>query len=518
MNSLELKETLISYFKSAIPIIIIDTVEVERATKEVINTVNEFNNKIFRKMKPDEFLSVHLWNIRDGWRQDENSKGENNSLDTALDYIGRFPNTIYILQNFHFAWQDNLSFPFVLQGFRKAYDICRSDYCHVICIGSAEKIPPELTPYVKVIELSLPCQEERKKIIENYLNESGMSVTVNTDIVEASAGMVETDIIHAVNLSLTKNKGKKLDRQTIFDCKIDVVKKTQLLEFIPSQETIDDIGGCDNLKSWLKLIAKAFLERDKAEQYKLPVPKGCLVAGISGTGKTLGAKALSSLFKIPLFRCDVGRVFGKFVGETEKNSRELFKLIDSVSPAIILFDEVEKILAGLGSSDRSDSGVTARFIGSILYYMQEKKTASFFYFTANDVTSLPPELMRKGRLDELWFLDLPTEKERKEIFKIHVSKVGRNPDDYDINKLAKISINLSGAEIENVIKSAMYVAFNEDREFTTDDIKNAIEITPILAKTKELEINTLRAWAKGRARIANSIITDSKRKMHWAEE
>lgn len=221
---------------------------------------------------------------------------------------------------------------------------------------------------------------------------------------------------------------------------------------------------------------------------------------VHNTGKTLCAKVISNLFGLPLFRSDIGRVFGGLVGETEKNARELFQLYDAVSPAVILLDEVEKAMAGTETGS-SDAGVARRFMGNFLYYLQEKKSPSFFVATANDVRSLSPEFMR--RFNSLWFIDLPDKDERESIFNIHIKKTGRNVEDFNVKELSRMTEGFTGAEIEGIIIESMYNAFYKDKEYTTADIKLVIKEQPMMIKTKYEEINALRNWAKGRAKIAN---------------
>ena len=261
-----------------------------------------------------------------------------------------------------------------------------------------------------------------------------------------------------------------IDLEVLKQEKAKMVRKSGLLEWVRDTETIKEVGGLDILKEWFTKIAVVYRNLNKAVRFGLKIPKGCLITGIPGTGKTLCAKAIASLFGVPLFRLDVGRLFSSLVGETEKNTRELFKLIDAVSPAVILVDEMEKAFAGLESSSSSDSGVTARLIGSFLYFMQEKKSPSFFVCTSNDVTKLPPEMLRKGRFDEIWYVGLPCLSERESIWKIHIRKTGRNPEKYDIKKFAQLTANFTGSEIEAVIQEALCNCFYSQIDLTEEEL------------------------------------------------
>lgn len=296
---------------------------------------------------------------------------------------------------------------------------------------------------------------------------------------------------------------KEEDIKLILDEKKQIIRKSGLLEYYESEEKFNHIGGLDNLKKWIIKRGTAFSE--KAREYGLPEPRGILMVGVQGCGKSLTAKAVSSLWGLPLLRLDLGSLFSGIIGSSEENIRRAIKVAESVAPCILWLDEMEKGLSGIVSSDISDAGTTARVFGSFITWLQEKKTPVFVIATSNDIEKLPPEVLRKGRFDEIFFIDLPTFDERKDIFEIHLEMFERDPDDFNLDSLAKKCAGFSGAEIKEAIISGMYDSFNDERPLETDDILHAIEITIPLSQTMPKKINELRSWAGVRARRASEV-------------
>lgn len=288
-----------------------------------------------------------------------------------------------------------------------------------------------------------------------------------------------------------------------------MVRKSGLLEHIPTDFDLEkDVGGLEHLKEWTIRVAKAFHEREKADKYKLPMPRGVLVTGVPGTGKSLFAKCVANLFGVPMFRLDMGKLFGGIVGQSERQTRDVIALAEAMAPCVLFVDELEKGMAGLGSSDRSDSGVTARMIGAFLTWMQEKQSMVYVVATANDVNSLPAPLLRKGRFDELWFVDLPELEQRFQTLQIHIRNKGRDLKKFpekELRRLAALADGFTGAEIEDVVKQAMFHSFYKDREFAVEDLEKAILGTTPLKDIKAEEIDALRKWSRDtRARLANA--------------
>ena len=263
------------------------------------------------------------------------------------------------------------------------------------------------------------------------------------------------------------------------------------------------VGGLDELKKWLSKRGKAFTP--EAREFGLPEPRGILLLGIPGCGKSLTAKAISSMWQLPLLKLDVGKVFSSLVGSSEENVRRAIQTAESIAPSILWLDEMEKGFSGLSSSGQTDGGTTARVFGTFLTWLQEKKTPVFVVATCNSVSQLPPELLRKGRFDEIFFVDLPSKAERKEIFKIHLEKRHRDAKNFNLEKLADSAIGFSGSEIEEIIVSALYDAFDDGKEITQQYIENSVSSMIPLSKTMEDGIKQTREWAKIRAKKASSI-------------
>jgi SpoVK/Ycf46/Vps4 family AAA+-type ATPase len=284
--------------------------------------------------------------------------------------------------------------------------------------------------------------------------------------------------------------------------KKEKIRQTEVLEFYPSAETMADVGGLDNLKAWLNLRAAAFTER--ARRYGLPYPRGVLLVGIQGTGKSLCAKAIAQLWRLPLLKLDVGRLMGSLVGESEARAREMTRLAEAMAPAVLWLDELDKAFAGQAVGG-GDGGANARVLATLITWMQEKHTPVFVVATANRIDGLPPELLRKGRFDEIFFLGLPNEHERREIFEVHLKRVRPSSlRNYHLDRLVAVSAGYSGAEIAQSIVEAMYEAFAEEREFTTEDIMTALRASVPLSRTAQDQIDQLKQWAEsGRARLAS---------------
>jgi SpoVK/Ycf46/Vps4 family AAA+-type ATPase len=265
------------------------------------------------------------------------------------------------------------------------------------------------------------------------------------------------------------------------------------------------VGGMTDLKAWLNKRRLAFTEQARA--FGLPEPRGLLLLGVQGGGKSLLAKAVATMWKLPLLRLDIGRVFSELVGSSEENMRNALRLAETVSPAILWIDEIEKGISGIASSGRSDAGTAARVFGSFLVWMQEKTAPVFVIATSNDISLLPPELLRKGRFDEIFFIDLPDFEERQDIFAIHLLKRHRNPEQFDLVRLARETEGFSGAEIEQAVIAGLYDAFEGGRDLEEPDlIRNVAQSIP-LSQTMREQVTALRNWARTHARPASSSVS-----------
>ncbi len=303
-------------------------------------------------------------------------------------------------------------------------------------------------------------------------------------------------------------ESKRVDPAVVAREKAATVKKNGLLEVVTVKETLSNIGGLDVLKSWLLARKDAFSQR--AREYGLPSPKGLLIVGIPGTGKSLTAKATASVFGRPLLKLDAGKLYGSLVGQSEGNLRSVIQTAEAIAPCVLWLDELEKGLAGSKSSGSTDGGTSSRVFGSFISWMQEKTAPVFVVATANDVTQLPPELLRKGRWDDLMFVDLPNGTEREAIWRIQIARHGRDWSHYDTLALAKASEGLTGAEIEQAVIDALYAGFASDREPGMLDLSKALSETVPLSKLMAEQIGGLRKWAVGRCRMATSVEKELK--------
>ena len=365
----------------------------------------------------------------------------------------------------------------------------------VIIVSPVITIPPELEKYITILEMDYLSVEEIRELIVNFIQENELDEirpSLLDEFAVAFKGLTEFEISNLLALAYADDgELTRRDLELIFEQKQQTIKKAGILEMIPLKESMDDIGGLDNLKRWLKKKAKVFQNMAAAEKFGVDMPKGVLVAGVPGCGKSLSAKATAHLFGVPLLRLDMGRLMGKYVGESEANMRKAISLAEAISPCVLWIDELEKAFAGLGGEGGGE--VTTRLFGYFLTWLQEKNSPVFVVATANDITKLPPELMRKGRFDEIFYIGLPKAEERRKIFEIHIKK--RRPDDYnaiELEGLVKKTDGFSGADIEGVVKDGVEAAFAEDRDrLETGDIEKAIRETNSLMELMGDSLNTL---------------------------
>lgn len=424
---------------------------------------------------------------------------------TILEQIEKSDaNAVYVLKDFHEAWTN----PTVKRKLRNVAQKLKYTKSSIIVTAPSGKIPEELKDEVVPLYLPFPSTVELEDVLKR--------LTQNPDVrVDLTPLGREKLVQAALGLSVSQAQrvfGKAIVSDGILDDrdislvtaeKKNIISESEALQFFAVTETPDNVGGLEVLKQWLRLRENAFTQ--KARAYGLPTPKGIALIGIPGTGKSLTAKMIGGLWRLPLLRLDMGALFGSLVGESEERTRKALNLAETVAPCIVWIDELEKAVA----HGDADSGTSTRVFATILTWMQEKTSPCFVVATANDIASLPPELLRKGRFDEIFFLDLPTQREREEIFRVHLLKRQRIPADYDVSRLAALSEGYVGAEIEQAIIDAMYIGFNNDgREFKTDDIITAIKHQVPLSVSQREVIEALRDWLReGRAQSASFIET-----------
>ena len=368
----------------------------------------------------------------------------------------------------------------------------------IIVVSETETVPKELEKFTSILDIPNMSKDEIEKYILNFSKDNNIKVD-EKDIGEVAIslkGLTKLEIDHVLNMIIeSKNNISISGRDIIIKEKGQIIKKSSILEIIDFKEKIEDIGGLEGLKEWLKSKAQVFRRLDEAKKFGVDIPKGVLLVGMPGCGKSLAAKASARLFNVPLLRLDIGRLLGKYVGESEHNMRVALKTAESISPCILWIDEIEKAFAGI-NQDGGASDITKRLFGQFLTWLQEKENTVFVVATANDITAFPPEFLRKGRFDEVFFIDFPNEEERERIFEIHLEKRGKLTDDIDINKLAKQTEGYCGADIEEVVKNAIENIFiletenEEEKEITTQDLlesaKNIDSLTNILADKIEI--------------------------------
>ncbi len=377
----------------------------------------------------------------------------------------------------------------------------------LVILAPVLRFPPDLEKDITVLDYALPTSAELAESLERVVRSARELGNVRLQLDEAAREKVlsaaqgltctEAENVFAKSLVLRRT----LAPDVIVAEKKQIIRRSQVLEYFEAAEDLSGVGGMALLKDWLAKRALAFSER--ARQFGLPEPKGLLLLGVQGAGKSLVAKAIASQWQLPLLRLDLGRVFSQMVGSSEQNMRNALRLAESVAPCVLWLDELDKGLSGMASSHISDAGTSARVFGSFLTWMQEKSAPVFVVSTANDISTLPPEALRKGRFDEIFFIDLPNRAEREEIFAIHLAKRARNPRRFDLEALARRSEMFSGAEIEQAIIAGLYDAFEAGRELGTEDILRNLKNTVPLAQTMEREISALRRWARAHARPAS---------------
>lgn len=364
----------------------------------------------------------------------------------------------------------------------------------IFIISDTVVIPSELENYITVFDIPLPTTAEILTIINEFIVDLEIEVEQDTinDIALSFKGLNEFQIKQILNLAYQDGGCiDKEDKLLILKEKEQFIKKAGMLEIVNFTETVDDIGGLENLKEWLQRKAKIFANLDKAIKFGVDVPKGIMIIGMPGCGKSLTAKATASLFEIPLVRLDVGRLLGKYVGESENNMRKALKLSEAISPCVLWIDEIEKAFAGVGSDGGNE--VTTRLFGQFLTWMQEKENTVFIVATANDISRMPPEFMRKGRFDELFFVDLPNGEERRKIIDIHLKKRKKWNKNIDSIALIKETNGFNGADIEAVVKGTIEAAFIDGKDIiTTEDLIKSVKDTKSISSTLKDKIKQIK--------------------------
>lgn len=502
---------LANLVNAGFPYLFIPSYEEDRVVGAIVRTLE--NPELVKAKR-----KVYTWTQTQGLVCDGNRVKDTAQPVPAIDYIGRSSeDAVFILKDFHvyFGGERN-SRPdhMVIRKLRDILPNLKSSRKTVVFLSPQLAIPGDMEKEISVLDFPLPAMEE----IEAALNElteglSPESIRLTPEekhsLVRSALGLTLQEAENAFCRAIVQIKG--LDASAIgiiHEEKNQVVKKTGVLEFVRSDLGIDDIGGLENLKNWLKRRNGSWLERAKA--YRIPAPKGVLITGVPGCGKSLTAKAMSAIWGLPLLKLDMGKIFGGVVGSSEENIRKAIHTAEAVAPSILWVDEIEKGFAGTRSD--GDSGTSARVFGTFLTWMQDKTAPVFVIATSNDISALPAELLRKGRFDEIFFVDLPTVREREKIFRLHLEKRVKGAEvvhRIDLNsglcrELAELADGFSGAEIEQAVIAALYEAFFAGRGLCREDLVKSIQETVPLSVTQKEQILNLRQWAATRAVLATA--------------
>lgn len=505
----ELQINLANLCKARFPYIYMPTWEEKRAVDFILSVA--WDEALI--LHPRE---VYSWTQTMGFVNEASRKIVSNTHDPikALDFIERHDkDAVFIMKDMHVY--------FGISGRQVSYDLIRKmrdiisrlheamERKNVILLSPHLIIPADMEKEISVFDFPLPRVTEIMQMLDGMIEENGLdggrlSYEDKEKLAKSALGLTLQEAENAFSRAIVSNRGlDKSALKVIFAEKNQVIKKTGILEFVKSNYTLQDIGGLENLKSWLIKRKNSWL--DQARKYNLPAPKGVLITGVPGCGKSLTAKAMSAIWDLPLLKLDMGKIFSGLVGSSEENMRRAIATAEAVAPSILWVDEIEKGLGRTGSS--GDSGTSSRIFGTFLTWMQEKTAPVFVIATANNISTLPPELLRKGRFDEIFFVDIPTQSERRKIFEVHLhkkvvsSEVGQDitVDDALLDRLSALTEGFVGAEIEQVVIAALYEAFFQQRNLQVADLELAIKGMVPLSVTQREQIRSLREWANVRA-------------------
>ena len=491
---MKFNDELTLFLKARYPIIYINTIEEDRVEYIIRKNIKSNLNR-----------SIYSWDFVDGYTNNPNNEGfaKRNPLQ-ALELVERLsPETpaLFILKDFN-RFLTDLS---ISRKLRNISRILKLQPKTIIIIGSDLTIPKELQDLLTILQFQLPLENEISQELDRLV--TSLNIKIDPQLFENLTRACQGLSLERIRRVLSKIIAtyKTIDNNSIailLSEKKQIISQTEILEYISVDEKITNLGGLDNLKDWLRKRKTAF--GIQASNYGLPTPRGLLLVGIQGTGKSLTAKAIANEWQLPLLKLDVGKLFGGIVGESESRLRQMINVAETISPCILWIDEIDKAFSSTES--KGDSGTSNRVLATFVSWLSEKNKPVFVIATANNIDLLPLEIIRKGRFDEIFFLDLPKKEEREEIFKIHIKEFRPNNwESFDYPKLAELSESFSGAEIKQSIIEGMYHAFYEKREFTTDDISIGLtELIP-LANLESNQMVKLQNWASsGRIRLASS--------------
>jgi ATP-dependent 26S proteasome regulatory subunit len=497
---------LTTYIRAGYPILYVVTGEEDRA----IDLLDEMLRQAHTWTQPRQ---LHIWSITRGFvdldgkksLQDDTRRPEQALLAMRA---AREPG-VFVFKDFHPYLKDGAqNASLTIRLLRDLAPELKGSGKTLVWLSPVQEIPPELEKDITLVDLPLPTEAEYRHILETMINQVKDNPRVLIDLdddagdemIKACQGLTRAEAENALAKAIVSRQGlSRQDVKAILGEKEQIIRKSGILEYTASVEDFGQIGGLGNLKTWLKQHNAGFTQ--KALDFGLPHPRGVMLVGVPGCGKSLCAKAVALEWHKPLLRFDLGRVFAGLVGESEERMRKALAVAEGVAPAILWIDEIEKGLAGTGGG--GDGGVASRVFGNLLTWMEEKTKPVFVVMTANDIAKLPPELLRKGRIDEIFFVDLPTPPERAEILAIHLVRRGRAPSDFDFRQLADATDGFSGAELAEMVNSALYDAFaTPEKTLTTAHLVQAAKETIPLSRSRQHDIEALRRWAADHCRMA----------------
>ena len=508
----KIKDMLKAYY----PVLYLTSYEYDRTKQKIEGIVNILRSE-------NKNVRLFNWNCVDGLRLIEgvtqflvkNRDGEEIvEPEETLKYIlndRESSKDIFVLEDFNnYIEEENVKFYI-----RSIAEKARHTNSHAIVLSAVYKLPIELEKYVTVLNIPLPNRGDMEKTLGVVERQCKINLTIEmrNRMVDAALGMTSMEADLAFCLAAVKDDLGENAPYTVSSEKEQIIRKSGILDYFPKNENLKDVGGMEVLKDWLFKRKKAY--EKKARDFGLQEPKGLLLLGVPGCGKSLTAKTIASFWNMPLLRLDIGKVFQGVVGSSEDNIRKAIATAEAVAPCVLWIDEIEKGLSGVQSSGVTDGGVTSRIFSTILTWMQEKTSPVFVVATANNINLLPPELLRKGRFDEIFFVDLPSQKERENIFVIHLKKKGQAPSQYPLEMLSKKTEGFNGAEIEECIKEAMFAAYVEapdNPQLLSKHLVDAISKTVPLSTTMKEQIAALRNWAATRAKNASIIVREEEQK------
>ena len=514
---------------SSTPIVVIETVEEVRAVRTVRAACSALNLAAFEwsvatglmrcGSSVGEVISGGAYEFAAHRVQDsvENAKALFNSRDPAAmlaNLEGISIEAAFILKDLHRHMDD----PVVIRRLRDVGQRFATNRKTVILTAPKIEVPPELSSLVEFFELPLPDRQRLRQIIDETLVRVSKTHTLQRkldskgvdEVAENLRGLTEEEADRAISQALVRRYALAPELITdVLEAKKALLKRSQMVEFVEASDNMTTVGGLENLKHWLGQRRGAW--EDSARDFGLESPHGVIILGVQGCGKSLCARAVAGEWQLPLVKFDTSAVYDKFIGETEKRIRKVFQVAEGLAPCVLWIDELEKVFAGSGPDSASaDAGVSSRLLASFLSWMQDRRAPVFVAATCNNVTVLPPELIRKGRFDELFFVDLPKHAERRQILSIQLAKRKRNPVEFDLDQIAAAARGYSGAEIDAAVQGALYAAFSEKKQLTSQSLIDALARTVPLSTTRAEEIAALRDWARTRAVAASApVVTEA---------